>query len=132
MKALVAGGAGFIGSHLVDALLAENYEVVCVDNFFIGTKENIAHLKDHPRFKFYEQDLSDFDGVLKIFEEEQVDHVFHMAANSDIQASAKASLDTFWDEYRRLTMPHRYKVDLSDELYNLKQELLRRRGQWKA
>ena len=49
----------------------------------------------------------------------------------DIQASAKAGLDTFWDEYRRLTMPHRYKVDLSDELYNLKQELLRRRGQWK-
>jgi len=49
----------------------------------------------------------------------------------DIQANAKAGLNTFWDEYRRLTMPHRYKVDLSDELYNLKQELLRRRGQWK-
>lgn len=99
MKALVAGGAGFIGSHLVDALLAENYEVVCVDNFFIGTRENIAHLKDHPRFKFYEQDLADFDGVLKIFEEEQVDHVFHMAANSDIQASANDPMIEYKNTY---------------------------------
>ena len=45
MKALVAGGAGFIGSHLIDALLAEGHQVVCVDNFFIWTKENIRHLE---------------------------------------------------------------------------------------
>ena len=43
--------------------------------------------------------------------------------------TSKHDLDTFWDEYRRLTMPHRYKVDLSDELYTLKQNLLRRQGQ---
>ena len=49
----------------------------------------------------------------------------------EIQAYAKHDLATFWDEYRRLTMPHRYKVDLSDELYTLKQNLLRRQGQWK-
>jgi len=99
MKALVAGGAGFIGSHLVDALLAENYEVVCVDNFFIGTRENIAHLKDHPGFTFYEQDLANFDAVLKIFEEEQADYVFHMAANSDIQASANDPMIEYKNTY---------------------------------
>jgi nicotinate phosphoribosyltransferase len=47
-----------------------------------------------------------------------------------IQDYAKKELDTFWDEYRRLTLPHRYKVDLSDELYSLKQSLLRSKGQW--
>ena len=99
MKALVAGGAGFIGSHLIDALLAENWEVVCVDNFFIGTRENIGHLADNPRFKFYEQDLTEFDAVLKIFEEEQVDYVFHMAANSDIQASANDPLIEYQNTY---------------------------------
>lgn len=88
MKALVAGGAGFIGSHLIDALLAEGHEVVCVDNFFIGTKENIKHLTDNPHFKLYEQDLADFAAVDEIFKAEHVDYVFHLAANSDIQASA--------------------------------------------
>lgn len=88
MIALVAGGAGFIGSHLIDALLTEGNEVVCVDNFFIGTKENIRHLEGNPRFKFYEQDLCDFDKTLEIFQAEKPDHVFHLAANSDIQSSA--------------------------------------------
>lgn len=99
MKALVAGGAGFIGSHLIDALLAEGYEVVCVDNFFIGTKENIRHLEGDPRFTFYQQDLSDFDKTLEIFEKEKPDHVFHMAANSDIQASANDPLIEYKNTY---------------------------------
>ena len=47
MKVLVAGGAGFIGSHLVDALLAEGHDVICVDNFFIGTRENIQIGRAH-------------------------------------------------------------------------------------
>jgi len=99
MKMLVAGGAGFIGSHLVDALLAEGHDVVCIDNFFIGTKENIAHLKDHAHFKFYEQDLAEFPDVLKIFETEQVDYVFHLAANSDIQASANDPMIEYKNTY---------------------------------
>ena len=99
MKALVAGGAGFIGSHLIDALLAEGDEVVCVDNFFIGTRENIRHLEGNPHFKFYEQDLSDFGETLKIFQAERPDHVFHMAANSDIQASANDPLIEYKNTY---------------------------------
>ena len=51
MKTMVVGGAGFIGSHLCDALLAAGEEVVCVDDFSLGTRENIAHLKEHPGFK---------------------------------------------------------------------------------
>ncbi len=90
MRALVAGGAGFIGSNLIDALLAAGHSVICIDNFFIGSRQNIAHLEHHPRFQFYEQDLSELEPLIHIFEKEPVDFVFHMAANSDIQASAKA------------------------------------------
>ncbi|WP_195282964.1 NAD-dependent epimerase/dehydratase family protein [Harryflintia acetispora] len=99
MKALVAGGAGFIGSHLIDALLMEGHEVVCIDNFFIGTEENIAHLKGNPHFKFYRQDLTQLEPVLKIFQAEQVDYVFHLAANSDIQASAQSPLIEYKNTY---------------------------------
>lgn len=99
MKVLVAGGAGFIGSHLIDALLAEGNDVVCVDDFFIGTKENIAHLKDNVHFKFYEQDLTDLDKVLEIFKKEQVEYVFHLAANSDIQASAQSPMIEYKNTY---------------------------------
>jgi UDP-glucose 4-epimerase len=99
MKVLVAGGAGFIGSHLIDALLAEGNDVVCVDNFFIGTKKNIAHLKNNAHFKFYEQDLTDLDKVLEIFKKEQVEYVFHLAANSDIQASAQSPMIEYKNTY---------------------------------
>ena len=99
MKALVGGGAGFIGSHLIDALISEGHDVVCVDNFFIGTKENIRHLMDNPHFTFYEQDLSELEPTLAIFEKEKVDYVFHLAANSDIQASANDPMIEYKNTY---------------------------------
>jgi len=99
MKALVAGGAGFIGSHLIDALLEEGHQVVCVDNFFIGTRENIRHLEGNPQFRFYEQDLTELEKVLEIFRAEQVDYVFHLAANSDIQASAQNPMIEYQNTY---------------------------------
>ena len=89
MKALIAGGAGFIGSHLTDALLAEGNEVVCIDNFFIGTRKNIAHLRNNTHYKFYEQNINNIEALHKVFKEEKPDYVFHLAANSDIQASAQ-------------------------------------------
>ena len=99
MKVLVAGGAGFIGSHLIDALLKENHIVICIDNFFIGTKENIKHLKENKNFVFYEQDLCDISKLKIVFEKEKIDYVFHLAANSDIQASAKNPIIEYNNTY---------------------------------
>ena len=55
---LVTGGAGFLGSHLIDRLLALGHDVVCVDNMFTGTKRNIEHLNGHPRFEFLRHDVT--------------------------------------------------------------------------
>ena len=99
MKVMVGGGAGFIGSHLIDALIDEGNDVVCVDNFYIGSDDNIRHLKDNPHFYFYEQDLSDLEATLEIFKKEKFDYVFHLAANSDIQASANNPMIEYKNTY---------------------------------
>ena len=57
-RILVTGGAGFIGSHLCERLLKEGYEVVCLDNYFTGTKKNIIHLLDHPYFELVRHDIT--------------------------------------------------------------------------
>ena len=57
-KALVTGGAGFLGSHLCDRLLSESYDVICMDNFFTGQKENIAHLIGNPYFELVRHDVT--------------------------------------------------------------------------
>ncbi|MCS3904373.1 UDP-glucuronate decarboxylase [Methylohalomonas lacus] len=56
-RILVAGGAGFLGSHLVDRLIEKGHEVLCVDNLFTGTKQHIYHLHNHPRFEFLRHDI---------------------------------------------------------------------------
>lgn len=89
MKVLVAGGAGFIGSNLIECLLRDGYDVACVDNFFIGTRDNVKAFIPNAHFTLYEQDLSDLEAMKALFEKEKFDFVYHMAANSDIQASAK-------------------------------------------
>lgn len=57
-RVLVTGGAGFLGSHLCDRLLADGHEVLCVDNFFTGSRRNIEHLHSQPRFEFIRHDVT--------------------------------------------------------------------------
>jgi len=57
-RVLVTGGAGFLGSHLCERLLAKGHDVLCVDNFFTGTKDNIAHLLPNPRFELMRHDIT--------------------------------------------------------------------------
>lgn len=99
MKILVAGGAGFIGSNLIDLLLEKGNEVVCIDNYFIGTKKNIEHLENHVKFCMYEQNLCDLEAVSQIFAKENIEYVIHLAANSDIQASAQNPIIEYQNTY---------------------------------
>ena len=75
MRAVVTGGAGFLGSHLCDSLLKDEYDVVAVDNLITGSTDNIAHLLGHPRFKFVHHDVTEY-----LFFEGPVDVVLHFAS----------------------------------------------------
>ncbi len=92
MKILVTGGAGFIGSHLDDALVSRGHQITVVDNLVLGRKENISHLMDNPLFKFEEVDILDSDVMHRVFEEGEFEMVYHLAANSDIQKGGKDPL----------------------------------------
>ena len=85
MNVLVTGGAGFIGSHLCDALHERGHNITVVDNLVLGRIENIRHLIGQPRFKFAQVDILDTDFMKIVFAEENFDMVYHLAANSDIQ-----------------------------------------------
>lgn len=96
MNILVAGGAGFIGSHLCDALLSKNNTVIVADKLIMGSK-NIEHLSQNTNFKFYEMELANQDNVDKLFKDNKFDIVYHMAANSDISKSANDTSIDFND-----------------------------------
>ncbi len=82
---LVTGGAGFIGSHLVDQLLDEGYRVRVLDNFAVGRRDNLAQHEHHPRLEVIEGDVSDAVAVDQAMQD--VDTVFHLAARADIVPS---------------------------------------------
>lgn len=89
MNILVTGGAGFIASNLIAALLRENNYVVSVDNLELGKKENLNKFADNPNFVFYETDVTDEERLIEIARKEKIEFIYHLAANSDIQKSAK-------------------------------------------
>ena len=74
-RALVTGGAGFIGSHLSERLLDEGYRVVCMDNLITGSFENVAHLADSPNFEYAEHDVTKYIDVPG-----PLDEVYHFAS----------------------------------------------------
>ncbi len=84
MRILVTGGAGFIGSHVVDLLIEKEHHVFVLDNLSSGRKENINN-----RAKFFEEDLGDYAKIKEIFDNERFDIVYHLAAQIDIRKSVK-------------------------------------------
>lgn len=82
MKVLVTGGAGFIGSHVADAYVAEGYEVVVVDNLSTGRKENL-----NPAASLYQVDIRDEKALAEVFEKEKPDYVSHQAARAQVRES---------------------------------------------
>lgn len=75
MRAVVTGGAGFLGSHLTDALIRDGWDVLVIDNLITGSSDNIAHLAGHPKFKFIHQDATEY-----LLVQGEVDFVFHFAS----------------------------------------------------
>ncbi|MEL6444827.1 MAG: UDP-glucuronic acid decarboxylase family protein [Bacteroidota bacterium] len=74
-RTLVTGGAGFLGSHLCERLLADGHEVVCMDNLITGNPDNVAHLIDNPSFQFVRHDVSNY-----VYVAGDLDYLFHFAS----------------------------------------------------
>ena len=72
MRILVTGGAGFIGSHLIDRLMKQGHDVICLDNFFTGHKRNISHWMDNPYFELIRHDITE---PIRL----EVDRIYHLA-----------------------------------------------------
>ncbi len=89
MRVLVTGGAGFIGSHLCEALVERGDEVLCVDNLSLGREENVAHLRQGPHFQFVKLDVLDPAGMDALLAGAGCEAVFHLAANSDIRRGSQ-------------------------------------------
>lgn len=94
MKALVTGGAGFIGSHLCRKLIEEGSEVICIDNLIAGEKEKVKDLLDHPKFKFIEHDVIKPFNHLAIQPFSHLDLVFHLASPASPEKYSKFPIET--------------------------------------
>jgi nucleoside-diphosphate-sugar epimerase len=87
MKVLVTGGAGFVGSHLCDALIERGEEVTCVDNYLTGNPKNVAHLAGHPRFRLVEHDVTQ---PLEV----ETEAIFHLASPASPVGYRTYSIET--------------------------------------
>lgn len=85
---LVIGGAGFIGSFLCKELVKVSDKVIALDNLLRGKKENVKDLISNPKFSLIIGDANDITNLKKIIKDNKINYIFHLAANSDIQASA--------------------------------------------
>ena len=120
MRMLITGGAGFIGSHLVDRCLAEEHEVVAVDNLVTGQMANIAHQQSNPRFRFVHHDVSD-----RFFVDGPVDAILHLASPASpvdflrlpIQILKANSLGTYHTLGMALAKGARFLLASTSEVY---------------
>jgi UDP-glucose 4-epimerase len=92
-RTVVTGGAGFIGSHLVDRLLTDGHQVTVIDNFVTGRPENLAHQKDNPHLSILKANVVDNDVLREQFKD--TDWVFHLAALADIVPSIQRPQEYF-------------------------------------
>ncbi len=92
-KALVTGGAGFIGSHLTELLLAEGYSVIVLDNFSTGRESNLVRVENHPKLTIHLKDVSNYQNIIQYFKD--VEWVFHLAGLADIVPSIEHPLDYY-------------------------------------
>lgn len=93
LRALVAGAAGFVGSHLVDRLLALGYEVTGIDNLVTGRLSNLAHLEDDPRFRLIQADLLELPRYAESLDE-RIDWIFHLASPASPPKYLRYPIDT--------------------------------------
>jgi len=118
MKCLVTGAAGFIGSHLVDALLARGAAVTGIDNLKLGRRKNLAKALTNPNFKFFEANINDLPSCSRIISWQSKPKPFsiawHLAANSDIRAGVADPdvdlRDTFLTTYNLLKQMREHKI----------------------
>jgi len=90
-RAIVTGGAGFIGSHMTDFLIKKGYKVAVIDNLRVGKKKNI-----NPKARFYQRDINNLAAMIDIFKRERPDYVLHFAAQIDV----RFSVDNPWEDAR--------------------------------
>jgi len=107
-RVLITGAAGFLGSHLTDALLAEGHSVIGVDNLCTGTVENLEHLRNEPRFEFQEQD------ICSPFDFGKVDYVFNFASPASPEDYDRLGIETLavgsTGTRNALNLAHKYEA----------------------
>ncbi len=89
MRTLVTGGAGFLGSHICDYLLAKGHQVICIDNLLTGTTENIEHLIGNPNFQYINHNVSEY-----IYVGKEIDNVLHFASPASPMDYLKLPIQT--------------------------------------
>lgn len=118
MTHLITGVAGFIGSNLASKLLSKSIKVIGIDNFHLGSKQNLDKFINDPNFVFLNYDLSNIDKIQELENKlinQKISHIWHLAANSDIQAGTKNSFVdlkfTFMTSYVAIELCKKLNID---------------------